>query len=250
MPRLTTRVRPRQAAGPRLGVPAAAHPLMAPGEWAELARPGAPLDWVAFDVAGGPGSRPDPLCAEALAHVRETGVPLLGRLDAGYGQRPRGALLADAARYADWYGVDGFYLDRAPTLRSALPDCGRTAEALRQLVDGPGPVVLAPGAHPFPGYAELADQLVTFCGPWSRYRWSRVPAWTACHPPARFAHLVHGLPAGHLDAALRIARRQGAGTVCVTDRTDRDGADPWSGLAGYWREAVRALGGGGQRPGT
>ena len=51
-------------------------------------------------------------------------------------------------------------------------------------------------------------------------------------------HLVHGLPATHLDQALRIARWQGAGTVCVTDRTDRDGADPWAGLASYWHEAV------------
>jgi|GEM_PF-1636466 hypothetical protein len=250
MPRLIARPRPRQAsAGTRLGVPVSAHPLMAPGEWAELARPGAPLDWVAFhvpfhpacDVAGGPGSRPDPLYTEALARVRETGVPLLGRLDTVYGTRPHGALVADAARYAEWYGVDGFYLDRAPTLRSAAPGCRRTVETLRELLPGPGRVVLAPGAHPFPGYAEFADQLVTFRGPWPRYRWSEVPEWTASYPSSTFVHLVHGLPSTHLEAALRIARWQGAATVCVTDRTDRDGGDPWAGLAGYWDEAVRAL---------
>jgi hypothetical protein len=223
------------------GVPAFAHPLVAPGEWAELARPGAPLDWVAFDVSGGPGSRPDPLYGEALGRVRENGVPLLGRLDAVYGVRPHGELVADASHYLDWYQVDGFYLDRAPTLRAEAAECRRTVATLRALLPPDGTVVLAPGAHPYPGYAEFADQLVTFIGPWTRYRWSEVPQWTAAYPPSLFAHLVHGLPATHLDAALRIARWQGVGTVCVTDRTDRAGADPWAGLAGYWHEAVRKV---------
>ncbi|MYS22298.1 MULTISPECIES: spherulation-specific family 4 protein, partial [unclassified Streptomyces] len=101
--------------------------------------------------------------------------------------------------------------------------------------------VLAPGSHPHPGYAEFADQLVTFTGPWSRYRWSEAPEWTAAHPPSRFAHLVHSLPANHLDTALRIARWQGAGTVCLTDRSDRGGVEPWEGLPGYWNEAVRKI---------
>jgi hypothetical protein len=106
---------------------------------------------------------------------------------------------------------------------------------------GGGQVVLGHGEHPWPGYAELADQLVTFNGPWTRYRWSEAPQWTAAYPPERFVHLVHGLPASHLDTALRIARWQGAATVCLTDRTDRDGADPWAGLPGYWHETVRML---------
>ncbi|SEF83921.1 Spherulation-specific family 4 [Actinacidiphila yanglinensis] len=223
------------------GVPLFAHPLVAPAEWAELARPGAPVDWAAFDVSAGPGSRSDPLYAEALGRVRENGVPLLGRLDAVYGTRPYGELVTDASRYLDWYRVDGFYLDRAPTLRAETAECRRTAATLRALLPDGGRVVLAPGAHPYPGYAEFADQLVVFAGPWTRYRWSEVPQWTAAYPPGLFAHLVHGLPATHLDAALRIARWQGAGTVYMTDRTDRDGADPWAGLAGYWSEAVRRV---------
>lgn len=223
------------------GVPLFAHPLVAPAEWAELARPGAPVDWAAFDVSSGPGSRADALCAEALTRVRENAVPLLGRLDAVYGTRPYGELVADASRYRDWYQVDGFYVDRAPTLRAEVAQCRRATATLRALLPEGGRVVLAPGAHPYPGYAEFAEQLVVFAGPWTRYRWSEVPAWTAEYPPGRFAHLVHGLPATHLDAALRVARWQGAGTVYMTDRTDRDGADPWAGLPGYWNEAVRRV---------
>ncbi|WP_435822061.1 spherulation-specific family 4 protein [Actinacidiphila alni] len=253
--------------GMGFGVPAFAHPLVAPTEWAELARPGAPLHWAAFDVARGPGSRPDPLYGEVVTRVRENGVPVLGLLDARGGSRPFGELVADASHYLDWYRVDGFYLDRAPTGRADAGECRRTVTTLRALLrtatggdrdedtgtvtdtgagaeegeESGGQIVLGHGEHPWPGYAELADQLVTFCGPWTSYRWSEAPEWTAAYPPERFVHLVHGLPKSHLDSALRIARWQGAATVCLTDRTDRDGADPWAGLPGYWHETVRML---------
>jgi hypothetical protein len=252
--------------GMGFGVPAYAHPLLAPTEWAELARPGAPLHWAALDVARGPGARPDPLYGEVVTRVRENGVPVLGLLDSVHGTRPFGELLADASHYLDWYRVDGFYLDRAPTGRADAAECRRVVTTLKALLrsdhadeGGPpetvgtgegdrgdggedgGQIVLGHGEHPWPGYAELADQLVTFNGPWTRYRWSEAPEWTAAYPPERFAHLVHGLPKSHLDTALRIARWQGAATVCLTDRTDRDGADPWAGLPGHWHESVRKL---------
>lgn len=254
--------------GMGFGVPAFAHPLVAPTEWAELARPGAPLHWAAFDVARGPGTRPDPLYTEVVGRVRENGVPVLGLLDCRRGTRPFGDLVADASHYLDRYRVDGFYLDRAPTVRADAAECRRVVTTLRALlrsdnaeeaeegegvrdathtadagadVSGGGLIVLGHGEHPWPGYAELADQLVTFRGPWTGYRWSEAPEWTAAYPPERFVHLVHGLPRSHLDAALRIARWQGAATVCLTDRTDRDGADPWAGLPGYWHETVRML---------
>jgi hypothetical protein len=39
------------------GVPGYAHPLVAPTEWAELTRPGAPLHWAVLNVARGPAAR-------------------------------------------------------------------------------------------------------------------------------------------------------------------------------------------------
>jgi spherulation-specific family 4 protein len=227
--------------GTGFGVPAFAHPLVAPAEWAELARPGAHLRWVAFDVSRGPGARRDPLYGEALDRVRENAVPVLGLLDAAHGTRPFGDLVSDASRHLDWYRVDGFYLDRAPTRQDGVDECRRVVLTLRALLDGGGPVVLAPGTHPHPDYAPVGDQLVTFHGPWTRYRWSEAPQWTAGHPPSRFAHLVHGVPRVHLETALRIARWQGAATLCLTDRDDRGGADPWAGLPHYWGEAVRKV---------
>ncbi|NKI40042.1 spherulation-specific family 4 protein [Streptomyces physcomitrii] len=242
-------ISPRAAAatapsGVGIGVPGLAHPLLAPAEWAELTRPGTPVDWVVLNAGHGPGERPDPHCLAAAGRLRKAGVRVLGHLDLTYGARPFGEVVTEAHRYLDWYLADGFLLDRCPTERAALPEVRRTVATLRALAaagrEGPGRsptahVVLGHGGHPYPGYAESGDQLITFEGPWSDYRWSQAAEWTADYPPERFCHLVHSLPAGHLEEALRIARWQGAGTVCFTDRTERgSAAAPWETMPGYW----------------
>ena len=224
------------------GIAGYAHPLVAPAEWAALTRPGTPLDWVVLDVADGPGVRPDPHCLEAAGRLTNAGGRVLGRLGTAHGIRGFAELVADAHRYLDWYRVDGFLLDRCPTEHAALPGIRRTVTTLRALRDD-AHIVLGHGTHPHPGYAEVADQLVTFSGPWSEYRWSQVAEWTADHPPERFCHFVHGIPHRHLDEALRIARWQGAATIWFTDRTDRGGsADPWETMPGYWDDIVSRVG--------
>ncbi|MFV0133769.1 spherulation-specific family 4 protein [Streptomyces sp. HMX87] len=226
----------------RLGVPGLAHPLLAPAEWAELARPGTPLHWVVLDVADGPGAQPDPHCLEAAGRLRNAGIRVLGRLDAAYGARTFGELVSDAHRYQDWYRTDGFLLDRCPADQVSLSEVRRTVTTLRMIRDD-AHIVLGHGTHPYPGYLEAADQLVTFSGPWSDYRWSQVAEWTADHPPERFCHFVHGVPGPHLEEALRIARWQGAATIYFTDRTDRGGrADPWDTMPGYWDDIVSRVG--------
>lgn len=228
----------------RLGVPGFAHPLVAPAEWGGLQRPGLPLDWVVLGggtLEGGPGSRPDRHRQSAVAPLRAAGVRVLGHLDVGFGSRPLGELLSDAQRFLNWYKVDGFSLGRAPSDAAGLAGTRRLVGTLRTVLDG-AYLVLVHGTHPCAGYAALADQLVTFCGPWSRYRWSQTAEWTAGHPPRRFCHLVHGVPRDRLDEALRVARWQGAGTIYFTDRTDHDGLDPWESLPGFWDEIVSRVG--------
>ncbi|MFF6785960.1 spherulation-specific family 4 protein [Streptomyces sp. NPDC012510] len=228
----------------RFGIPGYAHPLVAPLEWGELTRPGTPLHWVVLNVSDGPGARPDPHCLEAAGRLRNAGVRILGHLDATHGARSLTETVSEARRYRDWYQVDGFLLGRCPAEPSALTEIRRTVTALRALLGG-GHIVLGHGTHPYPGYAapEIADQLVTYSGSWSDYRWSQVAEWTADHPPERFCHFVHGVPRGHLDEALRIARWQGAATIYFTDRTDRGGRiDPWATMPGYWDDIVSLVG--------
>ncbi|MEU3335530.1 spherulation-specific family 4 protein [Streptomyces sp. NPDC002144] len=244
MPHLTSTTAGTTSTGVRtgFGVPGYAHPLVAPTEWGELARPGTPLHWVVLNVADGPGSRPDPHCLEAAGRLRNAGVSVLGHLDAARGARGFVELVHDANRYLDWYQVDGFLVDRCPTERACLPAIHRTVTTLRTVRED-AHIVLGHGTHPYPGYAECADQLVTFSGSWNEYRWSQVAEWTADHPPERFCHLVHGVPRPHLEEALRIARWQGAATVWFTDRTGHGGrTDPWQTMPGYWDEIVSRIG--------
>lgn len=261
--------RPAPAALPaadrlRLALPGLAHPLLAPGEWAQPLRRDAAVHWVVLDVDNGPGLRPDPHCLEAAGRLKNEGrrraahIPaappaalLLGRLDLAHGARTPRALLAQARRHHAWYRVDGFLLDRCPAGLDALPAVARLTTALRALSPGaPSHLVLGHGAPPHPGYAELAEQLVTFAGPWGSYRWSQAPQWTAELPPERFCHLVHSVPSTHLDEALRLARWQGAGTVLLTDRAPGPGQDPQEALGtgvfetlpGYWDALVSLTG--------
>jgi hypothetical protein len=227
---------------PGVGVPGYAHPLIAPTEWGELTRPGTPLHWVVLNVADGPGARPDPHCLAAAGRLRNAGIRVLGHLDTRYGTRNFGELISDAHRFVDWYQVDGFLLERCPADHAGLPEVRRTVATLRVIRDA-AHIVLGHGIHPHPGYVELADQLVTFSGPWSDYRWSQVAEWTADHAPERFCHFVHGVPRPNLAEALRIARWQGAATVWITDHTDGGGhTDPWEAMPGYWDEFVSRVG--------
>ncbi|WP_420824898.1 spherulation-specific family 4 protein [Streptomyces coryli] len=218
-----------------LGVPGYAHPLVAPMEWGELTRAGSAVHWAVLNVANGPGARPDPHCLEAAGRLRAAGVKVLGQLDLRWARRPFGELITDAHRFLEWYKADGFYLDRCPTERSLLQEVRRTTTTLGALSDD-AHIVLGHGTHPYPGYAEAADQLVTFAGPWTEYRWSQVAEWTADYPAEKFCHLVHGIPRMHLTEAMRIARWQGAASVFFTDRRS------WEALPGYWDEIVSRIG--------
>ncbi|MFD4031747.1 spherulation-specific family 4 protein [Streptomyces sp. NPDC058637] len=250
-----------------VGVPGYAHPLLAPTEWAGLSRPGTPLHWAVLNIDDGPGARPDPHCLEAAGRlrnararalhgeapddaVRAAGGRLLGHLDLAFGSRPFDELIADARSFLDWYRVGGFYLDRCPAERAGLHAVRRLTATLAALLEDSdsadeegGRLVLAHGTHPYPGYAEAADQLVTFRGPWTDYRWAQVPEWTAAYEPGRFAHFVHGVARTHLEEALRIARWQGAGTIFFTDRDGARGqTDPFEALPSYWDEFVSRIG--------
>jgi hypothetical protein len=248
MPHLTTtgtQLAATGAEGLGVGIPGYAHPLLAPVEWAELTRPGTPLHWVVLNVDDGPGDRPDPHCLEATGKVRNAGVQVLGHIDMAHGSRSFGDVVSDAHHYLEWYRVDGFLLDRCPTDRVDLHGVRRVTATLEAVLDG-GHLVLGHGSHPYPGYAEVADQLVTFSGPWTDYRWSQVAEWTADYPPGRFAHFVHGVPRTHLEEATRIARWQGAGTIFFTDRSARSDhrghSTAFEALPGYWDEIVSQIG--------
>jgi hypothetical protein len=215
-------------------VPAYFHPAVAATDWDRLAR--ARVSAVVLNIASGPGAALETELGTVAAAVRAAGTPVFGYVDTAYGRRPAEAVEAEIHRYRRWYGIDGVFLDQASSSPALLPWYRAVAADARRF----GIVVLNHGTYPDERYADLADALVTFEGPWPAYRAVRPPAWALRRPANTFWHLVYATPAHHLGAALRHAASCNAGVVYVTDRR---GANPWDGLPGYFEEHVAAIGG-------
>ncbi|MFC9814401.1 spherulation-specific family 4 protein [Streptomyces virginiae] len=213
---------------PMLLVPLYEHPADRPDAWERLIRCADRLHSVVLNPDSGPGAARDERFALVAERLREAGVPVLGYVDTDYGRRPHAAVVQDLLRHRDWYATDGAFLDQASADPELLPHYRRLTVAARAA--GAHTLVLNHGAHPHPGYVELADLLVTFEGPWDAYREaSAPPPWTADHPAQRFCHLVYAVPPGEIAARLagELAEQRGAGVHCAVPGS---GPHPWGTL--------------------
>ncbi|MFE7775077.1 spherulation-specific family 4 protein [Streptomyces sp. NPDC057445] len=205
-------------------VPLYVHPAQDPDAWRLVAERADRIYGVVLNAANGPGTAPDPAFVSAARALRAAGTRVLGYVDLDYGVRPDVAVLRDLDRHHEWYGTDGCFFDQVPADRSALPACRRLVRAARQR--GAATIVLNPGVHPAPGYARIADLLVTFEGSWSVYLASFTrPRWTARHPEERFCHLVYGVPPALAEVATRAAKERGAAVSCAVADTL---PNPWA----------------------
>ncbi|MEU6535967.1 spherulation-specific family 4 protein [Streptomyces sp. NPDC047000] len=219
-------------------VPYYEHPSARPADWEALIAAAPRLYGVVLNPAGGPGPRPDPAYAAVAARLRAAGVRVLGYTDTGHGRRPVGDVLRDLAYHRAWYAVDGVLLDRAAADPHRFPHYRRLACAARAA--GCATVALNPGTPPHPCYAEIADVLITFEGPWTAYRHLQGPPWYGPAGPLT-CHLVHGTPPGADAGAL--SRARGAALHCAAPGT---GTRPWGALP----EAVARVPGARGRAGT
>ena len=159
---------------PQLIVPAYFHPATHPGQWAWLARHAAEIRMIVLNLASGPGPQPDEAFYPVLDQLHAAGVTVGGYVDTNYGQRPVYQAMTDLGRYVDWYQVSGVFFDR---VAAAADQAGQYADLARNARDmGAHVVAFNHGAHPAEAYAEHADLLGTFEGPWNSYLELAVPA--------------------------------------------------------------------------
>jgi Spherulation-specific family 4 len=164
--------------------------------------------------SNGPGAQAEPAYQDAIRTAQRSGWKVIGYVHTSYGGRPAADVEADARRYADWYRVDGIFLDEASHTRDQLP----YYRALRERIGGL--LVLNPGIPPDPGYADAADVIVTYEGAFADADGRlRAPSWL---PAERAAALVYAAPERD---ALALIDRHGAGYLYVTSGTL---PDPWS----------------------
>ncbi|MFD7340368.1 spherulation-specific family 4 protein [Streptomyces violascens] len=171
----------------KLLVPYYEHPAEQPEAWDALIAAAPSLYGVVLNPASGAGSSADAAFAEVADRLRSAGVRVLGYVDTAYGARQPQDVVREAARHRAWYGVHGLFLDQAATSALQLPYYADLRAALAATYDTYVTLVLNHGAVPHPGYARIADLLVTFEGPWSAYPPAGPTGPDTCH-------LVYGAP--------------------------------------------------------
>ena len=216
---------PAAGGRPQLVVPAYFHPALYPEHWQVLAEQAQHLRLVVLNLASGPGEALDEAFLPVLARLRQAGVAIAGYIDTDYGRRPIADALLDLTRYRDWYATTGVFFDRAAAAADYVDHYGALAQAARQL--GAAVVAFNHGAHPVEAYANHADLLGTFEGPWSTYLDLTVPRWVRARPAHQFFHLVYAMPCLRFGDALDLAWRRNAAGAYVTDH---GGDNPWDGL--------------------
>ncbi len=209
-------------APPRLVVPAYFRPDARPDDWAMLAKHAQQVRIVILNLANGPGTEPDPAFYPALGRLREAGVAVAGYVDTNYGRRPAQEALADLDRFLRWYEVTGVCFDRVSVTTEHLGYYATLSRDARYT--GAKVVLFNHGAHPAEAYAEHANVLGTFEGPWRSYLQLAVPRWTRERPANKFYHVVYSVPRENFDHAFLLAIRRRAGSVYITDRS---GANPY-----------------------
>lgn len=210
---------------PPLIVPAYFHPAAAPREWEMLAERADRIRLVVLNLASGPGQKPDAAFIPVLDRLHSAGVSVAGYVDTDCARRPVRETLNDLERYLHWYHVSGVFFDRVSTDTESVGHYAALTRSARRA--GTRVVAYNHGTHPVEAYAEQADLLGTFEGPWPSYVYAAVPRWTRSWPAERFFHLVHSVPVESFGDAYLLAARRHAGCAYVTDN---GGANPWDRL--------------------
>lgn len=211
----------------RLVVPAYFYPTVRRDDWAELARHPGRIRLVVLNPASGTGPRRDDAFLAPLERLNEAGIAVAGYVDTGYGSRPAAEVAAEVARYAGWYGVDSVMFDRVSASAGDLVHYASLAETVRAM--GVRTLAFNHGAHPAEAYAEHADLLGTFEGPFTSYVDAGIPRWVRRWPAERFVHLVHSVPGEYFAEVQRLASHRNAANVYITDQ---GGPNPWLCLPG------------------
>jgi Spherulation-specific family 4/PEP-CTERM motif len=240
-------------------VPAYFYPSSDPTQsyWDELtaaAASGADVTAI-MNPANGPGSAFNADYATAVNSFRAAGGKVLGYVYTCYGgtqcftglppTHTTTQVLAAAQRYADWYGVDGIFLDEMSNRLADLPYYQTVAQGLRAAHAG-WRIVGNPGTSTPAAYLAVADTLVTLENGTGSYATASTEPWMLAADPARQANLFYNVAtADAMRALLTEAVARNVGYVYFTDDRyivgDPVADNPWDRLPSFWTAEVAAV---------
>ena len=230
----------------RLGVPSYQDP--GSPQWTAWAAPGAKAVGVMIvNLNNGDDETYYPNVDRAIRATRKQGIFVLGYTYTGYGTRDPKIIRQKVDAVYRNYLVDGMFFDEAPTDCNAsnpfLPTQFLYYEALTNYVRekaGARVTVLNPGTYsPSDCWMGITNILMNWEDQGlANYENNYVNyAWVHKYPPDRFWHIVYGMRADQLQAALEVAKQRNAGWVYLTQET----GNPYASPPQYWGAESRAV---------
>lgn len=246
------------ASATSLLVPAYFYPSFDPAQnyWNDLsaaAAAGASVTAI-MNPGNGPGTALNSDYAGAISGFRAAGGKVLGYVYTCYGgtacvsglppTRTTADVLADARRYADWYSVDGIFLDEMSNQLAALPFYQTVAQGLRSARPG-GLIVGNPGTSTPVDYLGVADTLVTLENGSGSYAGAPSEPWMLTAGAQQQASLFYNVAtADAMRALVAQAQARNIGYVYITDDRyvpgDPAAPNPWDRLPSYWAAEIKA----------
>lgn len=239
------------AAAVEIIVPAYFYPSWMPelNEWHQLtwaAQQGAQVTAI-MNPSNGPGLSSSSDYVASINEFRAAGGKVIGYVYTCYGvnrctpevppTRSTTEVLADAQKYASWYGVDGVFLDEMATQPGALPFYETVSAGLKSAHPG-WEIVGNPGVTPTAGYSGLANTLMSFEGAYSDFvGGSFLSGLTNAAATGAIVHSVATV--AQMQEVMGLAKQYGLGAIYITDGTMASG-NPYLHLPSYWQAEVLA----------
>jgi len=182
-----------------------------------------------------------PSTLTAVQAAQAAGIMVLGYTYTEYGERNPSTV--EQVISSEWtsYGVNGIFLDEAPTSCTASTPFGENTFQYYQTLynyihtELGGKAVLNPGTQPSTNcWMAVSDILVNWENSGiTNYEHSYVDAaWVHSYPSNRFWHLLYSVKnSKDMETAFSLATQRNAGWIYVTS----EGApNPWDNLPTYW----------------
>jgi hypothetical protein len=223
----------------RLGAPSYQDP--GSPQWTAWAAPGAKaIGIMIVNLNNGDDETYYPSVDRAIRATRKQGILVIGYTYTGYGARdPKIVRRKIDAVYRN-YLVDGIFFDEAPTDCNASNPFFPTEFLYYQTLTnyvrekaGARITVLNPGTYsPSDCWMGITNILMNWEDQGlANYRNNYVDfAWVHKYPPDRFWHIVYGMGADQIQAALELVKQRNAGWVYLTQET----GNPYASPPQYW----------------